>query len=391
MLEHTQTAGPITLNTLYALPKESRNNRSGIRLFVNQRAIEHRNLAFALIQAFKPWLPENRFPIVFLYLSVSPEEVDVNVHPMKREVRFQNESGLFEMIKSFYTQILQSGQQALPRAEGDFHPIRASQAAVADPTGAGPSRMADSFWSPKRIQSAMGQYMKRGDELSTMGGVENETVTGYAGSSAQGPSFYSPAPLLGSESFAGEAFHLLGSAGKHYAVFTTADGLYIMDYHAVHERQLYEKLMAAKPEHQTLLFPVHLELSSSAYQWFLAFQDDFEQMGFEFSRASGNSLLVSAQPAAIHSLDLQAFLNDLITQLSSEIPLSQTADPISEKLAKTMACHSAVRSGKLPSVLDLQRLVRDLLEKPILSTCPHGRPTFLFYAWSNLDKAFKRA
>ncbi len=340
----------------------TRSNRKEITFFVNGRWVQDYSLTTALLQAYHTLLMVGRYPLTTLFLEVDPEEVDVNVHPTKAEVRFRSQDKIFSFI-----------QRSARKALLAYTPV-ASVSPQMWGTRTTPSE-------PREIGIDWSIGHDSDQFQNAEGGVQNAEEIVNRQSSVENPSF-APVPLL----------RLIGQIGSTYIVAEGPDGLYLIDQHAAHERVLFEKLMAQHDKKsipsQALLAPEVVTLppqSSKALMTQLPFLNHF---GFEVEEFGTNTFQVRAMPALFAGGDPASALRALVEDFEEdETPLQAEVEA---KLAARVCKRLAVKGGQTLTTEEQRALLNDLEACNSPRTCPHGRPTMIHLSVDTLEKQFGR-
>ena len=367
MLEASGEGAGIAVEGLVSPPNLHRANRTYISLYVNRRPVQSRSLAYAAVEAYQGFLPVGRSPIAVLFVTVPYDEVDVNVHPAKAEVRLSREREVFGLLQRAVRETLVA-QSPVPQ----IAPAAWGGAARAGPSDAPPiSRPVGPAHFP-----ALGYPPPPTPAGFRTGDRAEEATPGLQGG------------LLPVDAL--PTLRVLGQAHETYIVAEGPDGLYLIDQHAAHERVIFERLKQSaarrEPEVQGLLEPVVEELSP--------LQDDLvhEQgqlltdYGWVLEPFGTRSYLVRGVPSVLaRRPPAQAFL-DLLDGLleASDFPSWE------DRLAATVACHGSVRAGGNLSRDEMTAIMRDLERSPQPHTCPHGRPTMVHLSASHLERQFRR-
>jgi DNA mismatch repair protein MutL len=358
-------AGPETpsVSGYIGRPSLHRASRRYITLFVNRRWIQDRSLAHAVAQAYHTLLPVGRHPVAVILLEMEPSEVDVNVHPTKREVRFRDGRKAFNAVQRTvrHTLVEHAPVPAMthsprtwptPDWERRQHLITPS-AVAADATPA---------------QLAMGLYHP-GDRMADP---------------EEGPLPVGPVrlPLL----------RVVGQVGQTYIVAEGPQAMYLIDQHAAHERILYEQMMSERSEQkvasQTLLEPLSLDLDPLLAGVLTEHLGMLNEVGFDLTPFGGTSYLLRAVPSILIAPDVRAALVDILEILrQGDDPLEAQAE---ERLVATVCKRAAIKAGQALSPAEMQQLVRQLEQCTSPRTCPHGRPTVLHFSVEQLEKEFGR-
>jgi DNA mismatch repair protein MutL len=317
----------IHLNGFISLPTLNRSNATHQYLFVNGRPVKDKVLQGAVRAAYQDFLASDRYPLLALFLTVPPEEVDVNVHPAKTEVRFRD-SGLIR--GTLVSALKQPSHVPMPR------PVSAPIDYLAE----APASLPSVVETPLEI------------------------------------------PPLG---YAKAQIH------HTYIVAQGADGLIIVDQHAAHERLVYEKLKAemGHVKRQPLLIPEVVELDDKALHSIKEAQTELQAFGLIVEPFGEKAMLVREIPALLGEIDLQRLLRDLgdeIAELGSPLSLKER---LAEILA-TCACHGSVRAGRKLSIEEMNALLRQMEATPHSGQCNHGRPTYVDLKRADLEKLFGR-
>jgi DNA mismatch repair protein MutL len=337
----------------------TRSNRKEITFFVNGRWVQDTPLTSALLQAYHTLLMVGRYPMSALFIEVPPEEVDVNVHPAKAEVRFRSPDKAFSFV-----------QRATRRALLAYAPV--PQVASSSLWGA-PARSVDPAWSLGHAapSAVSGQQVA----------VSGQEADGDQPVVTQ-PSAFEKVPLL----------RLIGQIGATYLVAEGPDGLYLIDQHAAHERVLFEKLMAQVAQQnipsQSLLTPVVVEIPRPSAELLITQIPVLLHFGFHIEPFGQNSYQVRAVPALFASSDPAVALRALVEDFEEdEAPLQ---NEIEAKIAGRVCKRLAVKAGQVLSPDEQRTLLADLETCTSPRTCPHGRPTMIHLSMDMLEQQFGR-
>jgi DNA mismatch repair protein MutL len=354
--------GP-TISGYTSMPALHRANRSYLSFFVNRRWIQDRSLAYAVSQAYHTLLPVGRHPLAVIFVELDPADVDVNVHPTKREVKFREGQKVFGAV-----------QRAVRRALVERAPVPS--------LGQTPRTWATPDWErrqtllgagqggPVTSQMAMEIYRTADDATALSAGDELQPV---------GPVRL---PLL----------RVVGQVGQTYIVAEGPQGLYLIDQHAAHERVLYERMMAEHAQQavasQTLLEPLMLDLDPLLAGALDEHLDRLNHLGFQIEAFGGTSYLMRTVPSILVVPDVRAALIDILELLrQGEDALAAGAEA---GLIATVCKRAAVKAGQTLSPDEMQKLIRQLEQCTSPRTCPHGRPTVLHFSVERLEKEFGR-
>jgi len=343
-------------------PSLHRSNRQYLTFFVNRRWVQDRSLSFAASEAYHTLLPTGRYPIVVLNVDLDLAEVDVNVHPTKREVRFRRGNEVFAAVQKAVRRVL-TESSPLPTVTSHLRPVGLP---AAGPLVWGQPRRLTGVGGERRPvgQWAMEVQRTAGDALST-------TVT-----SQLRPRL----PML----------RVLGQLGQTYIIAEGPGGMYLIDQHTAHERVLYERFTAERARmavaSQQLLSPLPLELTPRQHVAMTEHLEALTGLGFEVEPFGGETYLLRAVPAMLERGDIGQVVVEILDELAEE----GTGETREEKALISVVCHSAVRAGQTLSMEEMRDLVRQLEETNLPHTCPHGRPTMIHLSAEQLAREFGR-
>lgn len=358
------------LGGVAGLPTFNRGVADHQYLFVNGRPVKDRLLIGAVRGAYADVLARDRHPVVALFLTVPAEEVDVNVHPAKTEVRFRDPALVRGMIISGLRRAL----------EGAGH--RSAQPVARDALG---------LWQRDE--------MGRADTSSAIN-VGTGTLWAAPRLYEQRPSFTAPPMARAEPAFdappASVSYPMgvaRGQVSKTYIVAEAEDGLVIVDQHAAHERLVLERMRRAldggRIASQALLLPEVVELDEPACDRLEARFEELGGFGLDLERFGPAAVLVRAVPALLGNGDAKGLVTDLADELSAfdqALSLKERLDAV----AATMACHGSVRAGRVLSVAEMNALLREMEVTPHSGQCNHGRPTWVKLAHGDIEKLFGR-
>jgi DNA mismatch repair protein MutL len=369
----TRTAANLTLQGLAALPAYSRSSRDAQYFFVNGRFVRDKVASHALRQAYQDILHHQRHPAFVLFLELPPEQVDVNVHPAKSEVRFRESQGIHQFIFHTLQQALAvpaSGQNAQTPATHQPAPYIPIQQSMR--LGVAERESAYRLWE---AQTGKGE---EGREKGNAAPAFDSTLP--------------PSPFSLPESEAPLGFALAQLSGV-YILAQNEHGLIVVDMHAAHERIVYEKLKASldaeKIATQPLLIPVSFYADPLEVATVEAEQDALNKLGFDIAQLSPNTLAVRAMPVMLKQSEAEAAARDVIDELR-EFGASRAMTERRDELLSTLACHGAVRANRILSVTEMNALLREMEQTERSGQCNHGRPTWFQLGMNDLDKMFMR-
>lgn len=334
-------------------PHLQRTSRADIALFVNGRWVSDRLLSAAVSEAYRSVMPTGRFPVIVLNLTIPPEEVDVNVHPSKAEVRFRRSGEVFRRLSATVRRALASSTEIAP--------ARLDRPVV------------DQFFFPA------------GNARWDSGPPPPSRHLDAGGGPPAPPDDQPPEPAPGLRS---PVMRPLGQVENTYIVAAGPRGLYLIDQHAAHERVLFERLsFDGDAPTQRLLDPTSVDLSAEESDWVAAHADDLQRLGFDVTPFGPAAWLLRAVPSALGRIEAATYLREVVAE-------AQTPDfqrlAATERLRWTLACRAAVKSGDSLAFDEMSALIRDLEACDLGLTCPHGRPTVILLSRQLLDREFGR-
>ena len=327
-------------------------------LLVNRRVVQDRILAATVKAAYQGLLPRGRHPVVVVYLTLPPEQVDVNVHPAKAEVRFRDPGRVYALL-------LGALRQGLGSLAGE---------------------------SPKYQVT----WQQEGLALAQDPGVAQPAAAippGWSGTPAPAPPTLTPPQQVQppAPGFRFQDLHLIGQLQNTYILAQSPEGLVLIDQHAAHERVLYEKLAASSDEtpQQNLLFPRVVEVSPAQADWVAKNLELLAGLGLALEPFGGASYRVTAVPAWLAESDLEALVLDLVESMA---PVKSRLSPqgIMEQVRTVMACHGAIRAGQTLAPEEMTALLRQLDGLTVSSHCPHGRPLWRLMPYADIRQSFRR-
>jgi len=347
-------------------PALNRSNRKDITLFVNGRWVQDIRLAAAILQAYHTMLMVGRYPLAVILLTLPPEDVDVNVHPTKAEVRFRNYDGAFTAIERTIRKAL-TERAPVPHLE--------ARRWVVEPDDHAPSRWSPD-WGLARQEIPNPQLPTSNFQLPT--------------SDLQPPTSELSQPELPATDV--PLLRVIGQVGAAYIVAEGPDGLYLIDQHAAHERVLYEAFSlqraAAQIVSQALLEPVAVEVPPAAAAMLHGQMEALNQIGFTIEPFGGNTFLVRSLPTVLGQVDPSSAVRVVVEDFEEDETI--LAAEVEAKLIARVCKRAAVKAGQVLSVTEQAELVRRLEQCLSPRTCPHGRPTMIHLSVDALERQFGR-
>src|SRR5271169_2137867 len=430
-LEAEERAATLRVSGFTSRPEVQRSNRNGIYIFVNRRLVRDRLLLHAISEAYRNIVPPGVFPVVLLFLDMPYEEVDVNVHPAKIEVRFRHPQFVHDFTRDAIRQALSvarpipgfpaaraataagGGAAASAPANGGSTAFAAGAAAI-DPAflssansgpmpGAlpGPPRavIPTSFGdvpgavegfeltgAPDRPVSQRLQFDPTGASDFSLGPQESGAAVAEAVRAAE-----TPGALPSVQDIAD--LKPLGQVNSSFIVAVNGEGLWIIDQHVAHERVLFEQHLRARREGalggQRLLVPLIVELNPRQLAIFEQIGEELRANGFEAELMGARSVAIQAAPAGITSGDAERLLYEILDGIARENQ-AMSIDSLQAKIAASTSCHAAIKVNTPLDPAKMEWLLGELAKTEYPMTCPHGRPVVLRYSVREIERAFKR-
>ena len=372
-------------------PLISRGNRNFENYFINGRYVKSSIISKAIEDAYKDFTMQHKYPFVVLHIEIDGEHVDVNVHPTKMELRFNNQQEVYNSIYAAVDQGLHA-EELIPHVEVD----------------------APKTAAPRKQEGGAPPAAQKKDNPVVL----NRTTSAQPAPSAKQPTFLkrTPSPSKSPEPPARAAmqpaaqqlnlfeenlverkvqaeYKIIGQVFETYWLVEFNDSLYIIDQHAAHERVLYEKtLKSMKTREFTSQFispPIVLDLSMQEAELLNQYMDQFTRIGFEIEEFGQESYAVRAVPGNLFGIAKKDLLLQMLDGLSDEVSRNLSPDMIDEKVA-SMSCKAAVKGNMKLSATEVDSLIGELLTLENPYHCPHGRPTIIAMTKRELEKKFKR-
>lgn len=390
-------------------PASSSPSRSRQIFCVNGRIISSRVMERGLEEAYREKLFHGRFPIAFLFLSVPAEKVDVNVHPTKKEIRFDDEFEIEDFIKESVRRAL-SVREALPQVRAGS--IR--NAVPADAGGQTERELAEDRIAERELRETSPEeertdnasvkekafdyapaerersYEEQQVDIKSL--LSNMRRQQESADEMQDADGLEPTPATSDEDgFDFRELRYMGVVFDTYIIASGDDELYLIDQHAAHERVFYERLLAqynsADKMTQQLIMPVNISVAANVASCEDMWLEDVRAMGYELEFFGNNTYIVRGVPAFMELSEAEAFMSDFFKAVEERPDLTDRR--VLEKII-TRSCKSAVKGGDVLSDAEIRRLIDDLSLCDNPFSCPHGRPTFIRMTRYELEKMFKR-
>lgn len=419
LINVTYEKNGIRITGYIGAPLISRGNRNFETYFINGRYVKSSIIYKAIEDAYKDFTMQHKYPFTVLHIEVVGEDVDVNVHPTKMEVRFHNQQMVYNSIYEAVDQALHEKElipevtidvpKAVPKAQVKPEPVARSKeviqpevnrSAKVQPEKASGERDLDYFMEQmkKRVMS----YHQLNSSAEVKGKSEifkpqvqvdrvKEAAASYRAKQSPEQMTLFDGKLLDKEKRAN--YKIIGQVFDTYWLVEFDNSLYIIDQHAAHERVLYEKTLREMKTReftsQMISPPVILNLTMQEAQLLRTYMDQFTRIGFEFEEFGQDSYAVRSVPANLFSIAKKELLMEMIDSLSEEVHRRQSSELLDEKIA-SMSCKAAVKGNMRLSAQEVDALIGELLKLDNPYHCPHGRPTIISMSKRELEKKFKR-
>ena len=377
-------------------PVITRGNRNYENYFINGRYVKSNILSRAIEEAYKNFLMQHQYPFTVLYFTFF-SELDVNVHPTKMELRFDNNNEIYvELCDTIYA--ILSHKEMIPEVPVDSTPA--------------PKKIVHEYKEPipepfekRRINEVRAAESRSVYGQSVTSTVKNYSATEPAAKAPETSTAYEPAHVVtGTQQTLGDydkvfltesakkQFSIIGQLFKTYWLIEFEDKLYIIDQHAAHEKVLYEKTMARLANKdftsQRISPPIVMTLDARECEMLEKYRPQIEQFGYEVEHFGGKEYMISAIPDNLFNIDMKDLFIEMLDDFSNATG-RQTPDIITEKVA-SMSCKAAVKGNDKLTLPEINKLIDDLLSLDNPYNCPHGRPTIISMSKYEIEKKFKR-
>jgi DNA mismatch repair protein MutL len=370
-------------------PRDRRTSRDSQYLFVNRRFVRDRMIGRALSEAYRSILPHGVYPAALLFIETPLEEVDVNVHPAKTEVRFRRQAAVSDAVRESVRAALASATYVPPQDQ----PIMSATAAV---SSIAPQPRIE-FVPPPPPPAPREPLEPSGDEIAR----DIEVMLRSAPISSPSVKSAVLPPLNSAEKLAREVtpesfstnIRPLGQLEESFIIATDDEGLLLIDQHVAHERILFDKYRALEAERRTdsqqLLVPETFDLTPAQAAVFDDLVPELEKYGFELMRLSGRTVAIRAVPADLPGSEARNMLFELLETVDAE-KKSTARETLRDEIAASLACHAAIKVNMPLAPEKMLWLIDRLLQTSSPTTCPHGRPVILRLHTRDILKGFHR-
>jgi DNA mismatch repair protein MutL len=394
LIEISGQSGSVRVHGFSSRPHEQKTNPYSQFFYVNRRMVRDRVITSAVRQAYRNCIPASAYPVVILFLELPYDEVDVNAHPAKTEIRFRDQSIVHNLVlDSIERALVQSASipayehRAGLRTFPDNTPgISSSYPGAFQAPGTDAFDFTPPSASPNPFQRALNYPFR---EIPAPFTEKQESHT----SLRVLPEMLFSSPLESSRPFQSGSARILGQVQESYIVACDSQGLLIIDQHVAHERILYEKLAASMQgsvvESQGLLVPISLELPPHQIALVERVMPELNRNGFQVEHFGGNSVLIRSVPVIAGEADCQKLLSEILEGLEIE-DRTLDVERIRDKIAVTTACRAAIKVNMALTMEKMQWLLDQLALTRIPTNCPHGRPIVLRFTLYEIERNFGR-
>jgi len=362
------TSDFLTVQGWISSPRITRSTSRGIYLYVNQRVVRNRVIQHALFQGYGSRLMKGQFPVAILFIHVPCDQLDVNVHPTKHEVKFAQQKKIHDAVTGVVAKILRLADQP------EWRPKRFPETEPMDVK----SRISESvphFSIPKKEIQA--RYPA--------------TRTQYPATGIQHPASSIQTKLWARKRFGD--LKVIGQFHDTYILCESADSLVLIDQHAAHERIIFEQLknrsLASKKSSQKLLIPETIDLGYREAEILEELIPDLNELGLEIEPFGGNTFVVKSVPALLENKEVKPLVMEIVEKMV-QIGFTAGLEKAMDQCLILMACHGAIRANQKLSDEQIKGLLDQLDQCNQPSNCPHGRPTWISWSIKDLEKSFKR-
>jgi DNA mismatch repair protein MutL len=395
--------GFVRLSGFVSKPELQKLNRNSIYVFVNGRLIRDKLILHAFNEAYRNIIPPTSFPVVLLFLEMPPQEVDVNVHPAKTEVRFRQGSFVHDFVRDSVRTALMNARPAASFYQALSGGPRASESLMVDVSPL--AGVDEALYGPREemVPESEGaidpgdvaSFELRGRMVPPSVGLLGFSGAGMAVGYDELAVGTTVEEILGSQPTLNSLATLkpLGQLRDSFILATNDEGLWIVDQHVAHERVLFEKILRERKveavQRQRLLMPVLIELLPEQMVTFAAIAEELERNGFEAEPFGPKTLAVKATPVGLEGKELERVLEEVlgVTEKSAQV---ENEELRRTRIAASIACHAAIKVNMPLEPAKIDWLLAELGKTEHPMSCPHGRPIALRYSLRDIQRAFQR-
>jgi len=409
----------LSLRGFISRPEYTKSNSRSIYLFVNKRFVRDNSITHAVLSAYRQIIEPRRYPAAVLFLDLPAEDVDVNVHPAKLEVRFRNSRSVYDLVSRAIAENLSGAEISksnfIYRLESNEAPkvdlvsrrkYRKDSASVFTPAQERIASRPFGLFSRQNLQQAISSDLLTRDTVAEKpdAAYESDAVPAKENINLSGENDIAPAKddiissnesdiALLKENINFSDLEYLGQFSNTYLVFSGDDGLVLIDQHAAHERIILEKLKKSTPQKQvvsqSLLILEIVNLTPGQISLFPEYIEFLREIGLEIEIFGKDAVVVKAIPATLSQIKISEMISDIADQLNENNQMPSLQEK-KEKILASLACRAAIKANNVLSTEEVASLCRQLEETPYNLTCPHGRPIVINFPLSEIERMFKR-
>ncbi len=385
LYEGVAERGSVRAYAVFADPKSVQKTAKDLWFFAQERWVQDRSLQAAVMEAYRHLLMHGEYPMAVVWVETNPEDIDVNIHPTKSQVKFVDPSLAFRAVQASIRDVLETAPW-VPKITNESRQEAIHDSVVQatlnfSQEDLGRTQFSQKSWSLETPQRNYNSSPAARENLFSSAPVSETSPEEF------------PAPVDQSKGGYWASLQVLAQSNLTYILTQTAKGMVIVDQHAAHERVLFEKLMRAwkggQIDVQEFLFPLAIDLSAEKVEALMKESEAFAKLGISLELLGPETVGVRSAPAvlketALHTV-IEKMSQDLVDQGGSHFLDRKIGDMLA-----TMACHSAIRAGQSLSPEEMKALLQQMDEFPLSSFCPHGRPVSVEYPFYQLEKDFGR-
>jgi DNA mismatch repair protein MutL len=393
----------ISVSGFLAPPDVQRTNSQSLFLYVNGRAVWDRLLQRAVLTAYEALIPRGKYPVAVIFVGISTEQVDVNVHPAKREIRFRNPGEIISVVR---TALFEALSAIRPKSYGFSRPEGGIFERKQAPTHVGmacesQAPFGSGSWSQKNVEPApdfnrgptgfIGPAKSLRHPASGISSIRDVSAEAPGhGILTEGPPYPPAQAEMDAGAFSYSNLNLLGQLANSFILLEAPDGLVLIDQHAAHERIVFNGLSKKKTKASQLLArPAVVDLLPKEAVMLNGLVPSLRDLGFEIEPFGGSSFAIHAVPASLSEFKPEQILRDYLRYAEEECPADE--GEILLGLARVASCHGSVRAGHKLKTEEIKYLLEmlDSIDTPF--TCPHGRPLSYTLTYEQIYRLFKRS
>ncbi len=386
MLPVSGKAPGLELSGYIGAPSLSRGNRKFETIFINQRTVSSDTVQKALEEAYRGYTMQHRFPVCILYLHISPDAVDINIHPTKSRVRLADKTAVYQLVHTSCLETLKSGgrvpQVSMP--EGKRPVSYQADASRQDKLDYFMNQMKERVQAYHHLA-----YEPDPGKHETKTHVSEQIKASQKQANEQITLFQNETQLDQTT----KRYQIIGQLFDTYWLVESDETLYIIDQHAAHEKVLFEQIMQGLKNKQftsqMVSPPIVISVTAREEQVLNERMKEFERIGYQIEPFGEQSWAVTGVPANLYSIAEEKLLREMLDDLSEELPRSNAPEAVLEKIA-SMSCKAAIKGNTVMNEQQMDSLLKKLFALDNPYHCPHGRPTMIAFSHAELDKKFKR-